>query len=133
MDREPQHLREMAHRRLAAIVLPVGVGDEAHRRIEGEIGGDRIEALRVQRQKILEALDQIERNEADDAEGQHRHRIGDPALFARRIDAGELVEAALDRHQHRAEECPLARQHASDVARQRYRGRQHESENNDDL
>ena len=34
---EAEHLGQMAHRRLAGIVLPVGVGDEADRGVEGEI------------------------------------------------------------------------------------------------
>ena len=33
---EPGHLDEVAHRRLAGVVLPVGVGDEAHGGVEGE-------------------------------------------------------------------------------------------------
>ena len=32
------HLREMTHRRLARVGLPIGVGDEADGRIEGEVG-----------------------------------------------------------------------------------------------
>jgi hypothetical protein len=37
MGGEAGHLRKMAHRRLAGIGLPIGVGDEADRRVEGEI------------------------------------------------------------------------------------------------
>ena len=37
---EPDHLREMAHRHLAGVGLPIGVGDEADGRIEGEVGSD---------------------------------------------------------------------------------------------
>ena len=70
MDREAEHLGEMTHRRLAAVVLPVGVGDEAHRGIEGEIGRHRIEAARVQRQKVLQPLNGVERQEPDDGEKQ---------------------------------------------------------------
>ena len=36
LDREPRHLREVAHRRLARVVLPVRVRDEARRRVERE-------------------------------------------------------------------------------------------------
>ena len=35
--REAEHLHEVGHRAFAAVVLPVGVGDEAHRRIERQI------------------------------------------------------------------------------------------------
>ena len=39
--RQPQHLHEIGQRAFAAVVLPVGVGDEADRGIEGQIFGDR--------------------------------------------------------------------------------------------
>ena len=41
VHREPGHLREIAHRRLGHVGLPVGVGDEADRGVEGEVGRDR--------------------------------------------------------------------------------------------
>ena len=107
VDGEAEHLREMAHRRLAAVVLPVGVGDEADRRVEGEIGRDGVEALRIERQHVLQPLQRIEREEADDREGDHRDRISEPALLARLVDAGEPIEAALDRPQDRREEVVL--------------------------
>ena len=37
--REAEHLREVRHRALAAVVLPVGVGDEADRGIEADRSG----------------------------------------------------------------------------------------------
>ena len=61
MDRQPEHLREMTHRRLAAVVLPIGVCDEAHRRIERQIGRNGIEALRIERQHILQTLQRVKR------------------------------------------------------------------------
>ena len=57
MHGEAEHLGQMAHRRLAAIVLPVGVGDEADRRVEREIRRHGVEAARVQRQQVLQPLD----------------------------------------------------------------------------
>ena len=89
MNGEAEHLGEMAHRRLAAVVLPVGVGDEADRRVEGEIGRDGVEALRVERQKVLKPLQRVEREEAGDGKGEHRDRVDEPALLARRVDAGQ--------------------------------------------
>ena len=47
---------EMAHRRLAGVILPVGVGDEADRGVEGEIGRHGVEAVRVERQQALQPL-----------------------------------------------------------------------------
>ena len=39
LNGEAEHLHEIAHRALAAIVLPVGVGDEADGGVEAEIFG----------------------------------------------------------------------------------------------
>ena len=38
---EAGHLREIAHRGLAAVVLPVGIGGEGSGGVEGEIGAQR--------------------------------------------------------------------------------------------
>jgi len=43
--------------------LPIGVGDEADRRIEGEIWGDRVEMLRIKRQNRLQSLQGVKRQE----------------------------------------------------------------------
>ena len=47
---QPQHLGQVAHRRLAAVALPVRVRGEAHGRVERRVGRDRPEVLRVQGQ-----------------------------------------------------------------------------------
>ena len=46
---QPRHLAEMAHRCFTAIGLPVGVGDEAHRCVEGEVRRNVGKALRIER------------------------------------------------------------------------------------
>ena len=56
VDGEAEHLREMTHRRLAAVVLPVGVGDEADRGVERQIGRNGVEALRIERQYDFEVV-----------------------------------------------------------------------------
>ena len=52
------HLAEIRQRRLAAICLPVRIGNETDRRVEGEQGIDCREIELVQRQPILERQDQ---------------------------------------------------------------------------
>ena len=52
---QPDHLAEVGERRLAAVALPVGVGDERRRRVEGEVLAHRAEALRVERQDTAAA------------------------------------------------------------------------------
>ena len=62
-----EHLRRVAHRRLAAVALPVRVGGEAHGGVERRVGVDGAEALRVQRQHALEALQRVDGQEAERA------------------------------------------------------------------
>ena len=71
--------------------------------------GDGVEALRIERQHVLQPLQRVERDEAGDRKGDHRDRIDEPALLALLVDAGEAIEAALDRPQDGREEivaCP---------------------------
>jgi hypothetical protein len=52
--RQRAHLRQVRHRFLAAVVLPIGVGDERDRRIPGESLWDRAEVLRIPGQRTLQ-------------------------------------------------------------------------------
>ena len=110
---ETHHLGQIAERALAAVVLPVGVGGEADRRVEGQVRGYGRHARRVQRQKALEAHERVDTQEAGRVEQQHGDRVGDPSLLARLVDAGNAVEAALDRPENRREKRPLALEHAA--------------------
>ncbi len=133
MHRQPGHLREMAHRRLAAIGLPVGVGQEADGGVEGEVGRDVVEPLRVERQVGLQAQDGVERNEARGGKGQHGQRIGQPALLALRVHAGQRVETALQRPENGREEGAFALEDMRHVKAERPRGERDEAENQRDL
>jgi hypothetical protein len=55
LHRQPEHLRQIGQRALAAVVLPVGVGDEADGGVEGEIGRDRAMPGGIERQHVLQA------------------------------------------------------------------------------
>ena len=99
---EAEHLRQMAHRRLAAIGLPVGVGDEADGRVEREIRRDGVEPLRVQGKHVLQPHQGVEEDEAAAGEGQHAKRIGDPSLLDRGVHPREPIKPALDRTPGRA-------------------------------
>ena len=133
MDGEPEHLGQMAHRLFAGVILPVGVGDEADRGVEGEIRRHAGETLRIKRQDALQPLQRIERQEADDREGDHRHRIGQPGLLARLVDAGEAIEQAFNRPHDRRKKVGLARVDLDDQAAQRNGGDQREREDDRDL
>ena len=96
LHRQRQHLRQVAHRRFAAIALPVGVGDEADGGVEGRVGADAGHAGRVERQHNLQALQRIHRQHAEEVEQQQGQRVLPPAHAGRRVDAGHAVQAALD-------------------------------------
>ncbi len=120
VDRQPRHLDEVAHGRLGYVGLPVGVGVEAHRRVEGEPFLDRRLPGRIEeRQQRLETHQRIEAEEARQAEHQHRHGIGDPTLLALRIDAAQAVEQALEWAQHRRQKSTLAGEDARHVTAER--------------
>ena len=73
----------MAHRRLAAVVLTVGVGDEGDGGVEGELGRDGGEAGGVERQAGLQALKRVKEEDAREVEGEHGQGIAQPARSAR--------------------------------------------------
>ena len=63
-----QHLGQVAHGGLAAVALPVGIGGKADGGIPGRVRGDRTEALRVERQETLQALQGIYDQQPQDVE-----------------------------------------------------------------
>src|SRR6267142_1308611 len=56
LHRQSEHLREVAHHRLAGIILPVGVRDEADGGVESERPRNIWHLLRVQWQLCLKQL-----------------------------------------------------------------------------
>jgi hypothetical protein len=58
-NRQRDHLREIRHGRFAAVELPVGVGGEARGGVEGEVRRQAGQILRVERQVVLVAQDEI--------------------------------------------------------------------------
>ncbi len=61
-----EHLRQVAHRRLAAVALPVGVAWRSSTAVlNDESGVTRAEALRVERQHALEALQRVDGEQAE--------------------------------------------------------------------
>ena len=76
---------------LAAVVLPVGVGDEGDRRVEGEIFGDGRLAGRIERQNPLQTHQGVDDGDAANMEQQHGDRVGHPMLLAFGVDAADPV------------------------------------------
>ncbi len=94
---EPEHLREVAHRRFAAVTLPVGVRGEARRGVERGIRTDGGHRLRIERQPLLQPLQSIHDKGAGEVEPEHRQRVLDPAHLACGIDTGAAVDQPLER------------------------------------
>ena len=110
--REPRHLRQVAHRRLGDVGLPVRVRRERRRGVEREVGRDGAERLRVEGQRGLEPLHQVEHDHRDDAEEHERDRVLGPAHLVLLVDARQAVDEPLDRTEHGIEPRALAREHA---------------------
>ena len=84
--RQPEHLRQIGERAFAAVVLPVGVGDEAHGRVERQVRRHRGLLGRIEWQPILEAHQEIKNKESANVEKQHGDRVGQPMLFVLVVD-----------------------------------------------
>ena len=89
--REPRHLRQVTHGRLAGIRLPVGVGNEADRGIERRVRAQPRQVLWVKRQRILQPLQGVDQNRAQCVKNEKRDRVLRPAHFTARIDAAQSV------------------------------------------
>ena len=130
---QAEHLRQVGERAFAAVVLPVGVGDEADGGVEGERLRHRAHAGRIERQAALDAEEDVEDQEAGDVEEEHRHRIGQPVLLALLVDPADPVEHGLDRPQDRRQERALAGEDARHVPAERLHQRDHDRAVEDDL
>ena len=106
LHREPGHLGEVAHRRLAGVVLPVRVGDEADRGVERERRRDGCDVGRVERQRALDALEHVEAEHRDDAEREQRERVDVHRCSRSGVDAASAVDDALDREEHAVRPAP---------------------------
>ena len=92
---EPGHLGQMAHRQLAAVVLPVRVGDEGGRGVERKRRRHRLRVGGIERQVTLDPLQEVETEDGDEAEGQERERVDRPGLLPVRVDAADAVDEPL--------------------------------------
>ena len=91
LDGQPRHLREEAHRRFAAVGLPVRIGHEADGGIEGQIGGDGGESVGIERQESLEPLQQINGKKSRQTENEQSPGVGLPGHFLFLIDPAASV------------------------------------------
>jgi hypothetical protein len=75
-----EHLTEVRQRVFTAVVLPVGVGDEADRGVESQPWTYAGDAIRIQRQQLLDFQDHEQDGEHREVRDQHRLDVGRPAL-----------------------------------------------------
>ncbi len=94
LHRQAAHLGQVAHRGFAGVVLPVGVGGERDCRVPRGVRRD-VGHPDGQEQPVLRALDQVQEQHADRGERQHGPGVAAPPHVRVRVDAGQLVDAAL--------------------------------------
>ena len=128
---EPHHLAEVGEAGFAGVGLPVGVGHEADRGVEGELPVQPGQLLRVEGQQPLRHQDQEQQAETGAVESQQAEGVGLPVLLAPvRAAAGQ--GGALKRGQP----ATLAFKHPIQVVakqRRRQQHQQHERDGIDDL
>ena len=117
-------LDQVAGAGLARVVLPVGVGLEADRRVERQVRRLGRRVAGVERQHVLEPQHDVAGHDGDDRQGQHGDRVRLPRLLDRLVDAGDAVDGALDRAEDRAQEGALALHDLVDVGAEQ--GRDHQ-------
>ena len=93
---QADHLRQDTHRLLAAVALPVGVGDEADGGVEARIGAHAHHAFGIEREPALQALQAVDKHHAHRIEGDQRQRVGFPALCGAGSGTGGAQHRALD-------------------------------------
>jgi hypothetical protein len=119
LHRERGQLGQIAHGALAAVGLPVGVGGEAHGRVERKVGRHRPKPLRVEREESLQALNPVHGKESERVEEEHRQRVRLPSHLRVRRHPQDPIDETLDRAEQPAEEHGLALVHPRHVAAQR--------------
>ena len=110
LNRKRGHLNEIAEGGFTAIRLPVGVRDEAVRRVKGEIWRDvwRTEVLRIQREMALQSLQQIGEEKAGEAESNQAGGVLRPALAVILAYSGRAIGKNFQPAQHGMKEGAAA-------------------------
>ena len=118
LHRQTQHLGEVAQGDFAAVGLPVGVGDEAYGRVEGEACRHIALMLGIEGQGGLGLHQEEHRRQAEELDEGDGPGVGLPAHLIVLADAHEAVEAPLEGPQDRVEESAPAVQNPGHVGAQ---------------
>ena len=92
MHGKANHLGKVTDGGLPAIVLPVGVGDEAHRSIEGQGPGKSRQLLGVQGQELLAQQDEQQGDKQHQVEEQHGQGVALPAHLVVSVQSANPVQ-----------------------------------------
>ena len=129
-----RHLAEVRQRRLAAVGLPIGVGDEADRRVERQHRLHPWELQRVEGQMILKHEDQVDQHRHQQVRHQHVEGVGLPVHRPMcRLPADERIESVVDAVEHRVEPGAAIHDDGRQVTSDGNAERQHEQQNHADL
>jgi hypothetical protein len=98
---EAGHLRQVGHRGLAAVVLPVRVRHEARRRVERDVRRHGRQVVGVQEEVSLQPLDSVQDDREQDGEDDHGHPVRLPVLLcvAHEQPLDAVVPACIDPRQ----------------------------------
>jgi hypothetical protein len=133
LDRQTEHLGQVAQRRFAAVALPVGIGDKADGGVEGQIGRRAGHPVGIERQITLQALQGKDNEETQQVEDQQGHGVTRPVHPVFMTDPGQPVKAALDRAQPADKVWNISLVDAGHVNTQRPGEQQQDGEINADL
>ena len=101
--------------------------------LKARSGATAGEVLRIERQAVLEALDDVGEQQRDGAEEQHRDGVLGPAHLLVGVDAGEAIEEALAGDEDGIEQGRAALEDARHVAAHGLREEQDEREEEGNL
>src|SRR6185437_2060418 len=126
---KPGHLREITHRCFAGVGLPVGVGRERHRSVEGHMRGrDCGEFLRIEWQQPLHSLHQVKEQHGHHAEQQHGNRIFCPGHLVLFVHSRYAIQQSLNWPQYRIQERMFLAEYARHKNTQGFSYKKHEKE-----
>src|SRR5262249_52395481 len=124
--RQAEHLHQIAQRALAAVVLPVRIGDETDRGVERQILGYGGLFRRIKRQKRLQPHQRVDDEQAAKMKNQHADRISHRVLLLAFVDPGNLVDRGLNGVQDGREESAVTAEYARHIGAEQRRDRDYD-------
>ena len=132
---QPGHLAEVAHRRLAAVELPVRVRHERRSGVERHAPRSRVVVHRVESREVPQCLrtqDQVQQQPPGEGEDDQAARVLLPVLPLGRVDVEHPVGEPLRNREQRVEERALARVDLGEVAADRDREQRQQRDEEED-